>query len=105
MKKNFNIDDYKDSKDKQYVMHCKTKKQAETFCKYLNSVGRKWITGESYLSKTNWEVNKSKTGYDFNKGMYRNIDIITIYRDEYLKLGCYKWDYDHIVLEFDDFKW
>lgn len=34
-KKKFNIDDYKDSKDKQYVMHCKTKNRRKLFVNIL----------------------------------------------------------------------
>ena len=41
----FNLNDYQDN----YVMHCKTKEEAENFCRFLHQNGGKWCTGDSYL--------------------------------------------------------
>lgn len=83
----FNIDDYKG----EYAMHCKTEKEANVFCRYLNSVGKKWCDGESYLTKIPWKLYKDQTYYAFNQGMFCN-------RKFYEDCG-YK------ILEFSDFEW
>lgn len=62
----FNIDDYKG----KYVMHCKTKEEAEIFCKYLHSIGRTWNNGDSYLSKSYWDRYKESMCYSFNYDVY-----------------------------------
>lgn len=41
----FNLNDYKG----EYVMRCKTKEEAESFCRFLHQNGRKWSSGDSYL--------------------------------------------------------
>lgn len=35
----FNINKYEGN----YAMHCKTEEEAKIFCRYLDSVGRKWV--------------------------------------------------------------
>ena len=62
----FNINDYKGN----YVMHCKTEAEAKDFCRYLNSVGRKWCGDKSYLEKTCYHDYCSDTVYYFNVGTY-----------------------------------
>lgn len=62
----FNIDDYKG----KYVMHCKTKEEAEDFCRYLDSIGRTWRDGDSYLSKSYWDRYKESMCYSFNYDVY-----------------------------------
>lgn len=81
----FNIEDYKGN----YVMHCKTEEEAKDFCRYLDSVGRKWINRLSYRQHTNWEVYQSDTYYYFNEGYYAN------------KCFCIKENYK--ILEWSDF--
>lgn len=46
----FNINKYEGN----YAMHCKTEEEAKIFCRYLDSVGRRWADGTSYMSMTNW---------------------------------------------------
>ena len=62
----FNINDYQDN----YVMHCKTEEEANDFCKYLDSVGRKWRGDRSYLNRTQYHRCGEHTAYDFNKGEF-----------------------------------
>lgn len=81
----FNIDDYKG----RYVMHCKTEEEAKDFLSYLDSVGREWDSGDSYLSHTNWNGYKSDTVYFFNRNTYENI--------QYAKTRNYT------ILEWSDF--
>lgn len=62
----FNIDDYKG----KYVMHCKTEEEAEVFCRYLDSIGRRWDSGNSYFSENFWDKYEESTCYEFNAGRY-----------------------------------
>lgn len=64
----FNIDNYKG----KYVMHCKTKEEAKTFCKYLHNIGHMWSSGNSYLSENYWSFYKASTCYNFNTDGYGN---------------------------------
>ena len=73
----FNIEDYKGD----FVMHCKTEEEAKDFCRYLDSVGRKWCDGTKYwcdgtkyTEMTHWNFEKDKTCYDFNLGVYDSIE-------------------------------
>ena len=54
-------------------MHCKTEEEAKDFCNYLHSIGRRWTSGRSYASDTNWHNHKSDTAYNFNQGSYDSI--------------------------------
>ena len=65
----FNIDDYKG----KYAMHCKTKEEAEDFCRYLDSIGQKWKYGISYIRKTFWNNWESETAYDFNSADFGRV--------------------------------
>lgn len=84
----FNINKYKGN----YAMHCKTEEEAKIFCRYLDSVGRRWGSGHSYISMTNWDDYGPNTCYSFNSGTYCD----KIY---YLTHNCYT------ILEFSDFEW
>lgn len=83
----FNINDYKG----KYAMHCKTEEEAKIFCRYLDSVGRKWSDGDSYMSMTKWDVYGPDTYYDFNDGTYCE--------------KRYFLTHDYTILEFSDFEW
>lgn len=85
MKMKFNIDDYKGN----YVMHCKTEKEARDFLDYLDSIGKKWCSGKSYLGNTNWGIYTSNTIYEFNHGSYAD----TSYAERY----------GYTILEWSDF--
>lgn len=65
----FNIDNYKGN----YAMHCKTKEEAEDFCKFLDSIGKYWNSGASYAGATCYDAYEDKTCYDFNAGKYSSI--------------------------------
>lgn len=51
-------------------MHCRTQEEAEDFCKFLDSVGRCWMSGASYAKMTRYNGYKENTCYDFNAGKY-----------------------------------
>ncbi len=83
----FNINKYLGN----YAMHCKTEEEAKIFLRYLDSVGRKWGDGTSYMSMTNWSVYGPDTCYDFYDGTYCN-------KTYFLTCG-------YTILEFSDFEW
>lgn len=92
--KKFDINDYRGN---GYVMHCDTKAKADVFLRYLNSCGRKWTDGESYLTEDCWEVYEENTCYVFNIGQighYGALQAPGFY-------GFGRWT----ILEFDDFIW
>lgn len=84
----FNINKYLGN----YAMHCKTEEEAKIFLRYLDSVGRRWADGTSYMSMTNWNVYGPDTCYDFYDGTYCNKTYF---------LTCY----GYTILEFSDFEW
>ena len=84
----FNINKYLGN----YAMHCKTEEEAKIFLRYLDSVGRRWADGTSYMSMTNWNVYGPDTCYDFYDGTY-------CAKRYFLTRNCYT------ILEFSDFEW
>ena len=65
----FNIDNYRGN----YAMHCKTEEEAESFCEYLNSLGKRWCDGDSYVEDNGWDAHKSETCYVFNSDYRRPV--------------------------------
>jgi hypothetical protein len=65
----FNIKDY----EGDYVMHCKTEKEAKNFCEYLNSIGKTWWRGGSYVKDNKYDDYTNQTAYNFNDGTYQNV--------------------------------
>lgn len=58
----------------KYVMHCKTKNEAEEFCKLMYDRRMSWENGISYLSQTNFECYAKDTCYNFNEGIFTYLD-------------------------------
>lgn len=88
MKKKFRLEDYTSDK---YTMHCNTEEKAIIFCKFLDSIGKKWCNDESYLQINEWSVYEEGMCYCFNTGGYGNFN------------WCVSNNYT--ILEFDDFDW
>ena len=65
----FDIDNYKG----RYAMRCKTRKEAEDFCTYLHSVGRKWHTGKGYDEMNGFDYYGDAGVYCFNRGYRESI--------------------------------
>lgn len=82
----FNLNDYKG----KYAMHCKTKEEAEGFCRFLHQNGRKWRNGYSYLEEDYWNDYERDPVYCFNEGSYCNIKYT-------------KWIQGYKILEWSDF--
>lgn len=57
-------------KGKKVCMHCKTRQEAEDFCREMNKAGLSWSSGNSYLSWSCFDPYKEQTCYCFNKGTY-----------------------------------
>ena len=81
----FDINNYKG----KYVMHCKTKEEARSFCDYLYENGKTWVGGQSYQDRTYWDCYKETTAYNFNDGGYSPVSYYT--RENYT------------ILEWSDF--
>lgn len=69
----FNIEKYAGN----YVMHCKTEEEAKDFCKYLDSIGRTWLSGAKYVDNSHWSDYGPNTTYWFNSGLYDCIEYAT----------------------------
>lgn len=67
MKKEFNWNDFKTFDNT--VIHCKTKEEAEDFCKQMDLHGLCWIDNTSYLADTQWDCLKENTCYN-SRGSY-----------------------------------
>ena len=83
--KNFDWESFKEGK---IVVHCKTKKEAEDFCKQMHKQGMVWGTGNSYLSCTRYEEYKNKTCYSGGGG-YQSYDYFEKYRYNILEWSDY----------------
>ena len=81
----FNINDYKG----KYVMHCKTEAEANHFCAYLDSIGKRWATGSRYTDDNFYKAYMSNTVYYFNTDTFGPIS--------WAKAKCYT------ILEWEDF--
>lgn len=57
-------------KGKKVCMHCKTRQEAEDFCREMDKAGLVWSSGNSYLSWSCFDPYKEQTCYCFNKGTY-----------------------------------
>lgn len=63
MKKKFDWDKFLDISNK-IAVHCKTEREAITFCNMMHNHGLKWNSGESYAKKTNWYLYEGETCYE-----------------------------------------
>lgn len=83
--------DLQEYKDRKYVMHCKSKKEAVKFLTYLRKHDYVWCTGEVYTDyNTLWDVHEEDTCYYFNEGTYG---------------ACVNLTDSHVLLEYSDFNW
>lgn len=69
--KNFNWEQFK-NKTNKIAVHCKTREEAEDFCREMHKHNMKWRDGESYLDEINWSRYVISTCYD--NGGYSAID-------------------------------
>ena len=59
-------------KDKNVCMHCRTREEAEDFCREMHKAGLTWRSGISYLPWSYFALYEEQTCYCFNKGTYDN---------------------------------
>lgn len=55
-------------------IHCETEEQAKAICKLMHEAGLKWNSGDSYLSKNNYDSYKSETCYFPKSGEYSDLN-------------------------------
>ena len=82
----FDFNNYKG----KYVMHCKTEKEAEEFCKVMHEDGKTWSNRVQYIQDILWKVYLEDTCYDFNKGMYCSESFFQ--------------EANYMILEWEDFR-
>lgn len=70
--KEFNWETFCEEKS-DIVVHCKTKEEAEDFCKQMHLHGLCWCNNTSYLSHTNYETYTTKTCYT-GDGTFQSLD-------------------------------
>lgn len=89
-KKIFNIANYKDTPEIKFGMLCRTEDEAKTFCNYLDSLNKQWLSNMSYASETYWD--SEQIIYYFNCDTHKPLSKLTRKPDE-------------IILTFSDFDW
>jgi len=62
------------------VVHCDTEEKANEILKLAHKAGKRWSSGNSFLSANNYLSYKSETCYDFNDGSF-------CYKEWYLERG------------------
>lgn len=60
-------------KDKNVCMHCRTREEAEDFCREMDRAGLRWSSGTSYLKMSCFNAYKDLTCYYFNEDAYDSI--------------------------------
>lgn len=55
------------------AVHCSTEEEAMELFKYLDSQGRKWSSGDSYLIGKHLQVYGKNTCYDIFEGQFANL--------------------------------
>lgn len=60
-------------KGKDVCMHCKTREEAEDFCREMEKAGLTWSSGISYLKMKWFSIYENNTCYCFNEGVYGDI--------------------------------
>ena len=67
----FPIEEFTDS---EVCMHCKTEEEASAFLEFLNSIGRRWSSGDRYRGdQTRFYDHGENTCYYFNQGLYGSL--------------------------------
>lgn len=65
--------DFKAWEGKNVCMHCKTREEAEDFCREMDTAGLMWSSGISYLKMKWFSIYENNTCYCFNEGVYGDI--------------------------------
>lgn len=83
----FNINDYPG----RVAMQCETPEEAQAFCEYLDSIGHRWLGGQSYRESSEWHVYGDKTCYSFNTNTFADV-------------AFYKCN-GYAIMKYSDFDW
>lgn len=73
------------------ALRCKTEVQAQTYCKYMNSIGERWSNGGYYKDTTNWNFYGEHTVYEPRRNLFSSYGAA--------------FGEDFKILEFTDFNW
>ena len=86
MKPRFDINRYT---DKRCAMVCRNEQEAVAFTRYLDSIGRRWLSGKSYLAETHYStIGGVEKAYYFNQGTHG----IPFETDAILYFNDFLWD-------------
>ena len=77
---------------KDVCMHCSTEEEANAFLEFLHGIGRRWASGDSYLSHNNFGDCGSGTCYYFNQGLYGGFSNATARNRTVLEFSDYLID-------------
>lgn len=74
------------------VVHCDTREKAKVLHQWADSVGLKWIGGDSYLGLDRWNTHKEDTCYRLLNGRFSNINY-------YKEIGYTIYEYQDVILD------
>ena len=61
-------------KDRKVCMLCRTKEEAEDFCREIDKAGLRWIDGSSYLKYDSFKYYGENTVYYFSEGFFGDVE-------------------------------
>ena len=96
----FEINSY----DEHHVMHCQTQEEAQAFLEFLDSIGLRWCSGQSYLESDHYKDYGSDTCYWFHDGSYGSRGFAVNDGFTILEFGDFDWDVGEpeITMNFDE---
>lgn len=65
----------------------KPMKKHKIFVTIYIIIRKKWRTGESYLTRTNYQIYEENTVYYFNQGSFGSLDMAKEFNNIILKMG------------------
>lgn len=85
-----------DAYEEMACMEFKNMEECVAFSNYLDSIGKRWISGDRYTDRNTFNV-YSDTVYYFNKGMYGSKDVAIINGRTVLAYGDFYFDSDELL--------
>lgn len=86
----FDIENYKDNR---YAMKCKSARESDRFRYYLDSIGRKYRSGDSYSELNYWDDYDGVIYYFFNTGEYStSTELVREFEDIVLCFNGFEWE-------------
>ena len=95
----FNADDYGDG----VCMRCETDEEHDAFCEYLNSIDKRWRSGDRYTNRDYRNKYNGTMVYYFNQGCFASMSDAEALGDTILYYKDFSWDFqpEDVALTFD----